>query len=176
MRSLLALLLIVASSVCAQQGALFPSLTGETASGTKVTLPATGSGRYMVIGLAMGRKAEPLLEDWFEPAYLRFVAKHGLFASAYQADVCFVPLFTGLDKAAYEPTMKKFRKSATPEVVDRVVFTKADGSAVQEALGIRDKDIPWFFVVDPQGRVIHTTSGKYTDAKLKAIEDILLGD
>jgi hypothetical protein len=160
----------------AQKGARFPQVTGETASGKRTTLPLEGTGRHTVLGLAMSRKAEPLLEEWFEPAYLRFVAKHGLFANAYQADVRFVPLFTGLDKAAYEPTLKKFRKSATPEVVDLVVFVKADLATIQDALGIKDKDVPWFFVLDDRGTVLNAVSGKFTDAKLQALEDVLLGD
>ena len=39
-----------------------------------------------------------------------------------------MPLFVGANKAAYGATLKKFRKSATPEVVDHVVFYK-DASA-----------------------------------------------
>ena len=70
--------------------------------------------------MAYGQKAQPLLEDWYEPAYLRFVAKHGLFAGLYDVRVFFVPLFVGANKAAYEPSLAKFRRSASPEVVDLV--------------------------------------------------------
>jgi hypothetical protein len=35
------------------------------------------------------------------------------------------------------------------------------------------KEEPYFFVVDPRGKVTYTTSGVYTDAKLEAITDHL---
>ncbi|MBK7483042.1 MAG: hypothetical protein IPI72_09915 [Flavobacteriales bacterium] len=42
----------------------------------------------------------------------------------YEAEVYFVPLFVGVNKAAYEPSMKKFRKSAEPAIVDRMVSSQ----------------------------------------------------
>jgi hypothetical protein len=152
----------------------FPMLTGETAAGKEVVLPMTGGRPWTVLGLAYSQKAQPLLEAWYEPAYLRFVAKHGLFATAHDAEVFFVPLFVGLNKAAYEPSMKKFRKSASPELVDHVVFSKTDIEALQRALDMPRRDIPYFFVLDAQGRVVHRTEGAYSDEKLDAIEAVLL--
>jgi hypothetical protein len=114
------------------------------------------------------------LEAWYEPAYLRFVAKHGLFANAYRTELYFVPLFTGANKAAYEPSLKRFRKSATPETADRVVFVKTELELVRDALGLHDKDIPYFFVVDAQGRIVHREQGAFTEDKLDAIEEALM--
>ncbi|MBK9175924.1 MAG: hypothetical protein IPM46_06205 [Flavobacteriales bacterium] len=152
----------------------FPSLTGEFADGRSIELPGSLKTPFTVIGLAFGQKAQADLEGWYEPAYLRFVAKHGLFASAYEAEVYFIPLFTGLNKAAYEPSMKKFRKSATSELLDHVVFAKAELDELKEALRLKDKDVPYFFVIDQEGRIVHRTQGPFTDDKLDAIEEILL--
>lgn len=152
----------------------FPALHGERADGRSVELPGSPTAPYIIIGLACSQKAQPALEKWYEPAYLRFVAKRGLFAHAYSTEVYFVPLFTGMDKAAYEPSLKRFRKSAAPEVADRVVFVKDQGDAIRTALGIKDKDVPYFFVVDREGRIVHRTKGDFTDDKLEAIEEVLL--
>jgi hypothetical protein len=43
----------------------------------------------------------------------------------------------------------------------------------KEALDFEKKDTPYFFVLDAEGKIIHATSGKFTDAKLGAIEDVL---
>ncbi|MCB9183765.1 MAG: hypothetical protein H6591_07585 [Flavobacteriales bacterium] len=172
-RTLFILALSVATCAAfAQQP--FPAITGEFADGRVARLPAEGAKGYTIIALAFGQKAQPALEEWFEPAYLRFVEKHGLFATAYEAEVFFVPVFTGLNKAAYEPSMKRFRKSAAPGIVDRVLFVKAEFEAFKEALGLKGKDIPYFFVLDAEGRVIHREEGAFSDSKLEAIEDILL--
>lgn len=166
-------ILLLASGQLLGQGR-FPTLQGELADGRRLELPGAPPNA-LIIGLAVSAKAQADLEAWYEPAYLRFVAKHGLFANAYRADVYFVPLFTGLNKAGYEPSLKKFRNSAAPEVADRVVFAKAELDEVREALGIKDRDIPYFFVVDREGRILHRASGRYSDAKLEAIEEVLLG-
>ena len=113
MRILPILFLLVANASFAQQ--TFPTLQGETAAGKAVTLPDPKAKGFTVIGLAYSAKAQAALEAWFEPAYTRFVAKYGLFANAYQCEAYFVPLFTGTDKVAYEPRLKRFRNSAEPD-------------------------------------------------------------
>lgn len=172
MRTILFTLLLTAQAASAQQQ--FPALHGETAEGASVKLPPGSSKAYTIIGLAYSQKAQPALEEWFEPAYLRFVAKYGLFAGAYDCDVFFVPLFTGLNKAAYEPSLRKFRKSAAPEIVDHVVFCKAEIETLKGPLGLTDKDAPYFFILDREGHIIHRTQGAFTEDKLEAMEEVLL--
>jgi hypothetical protein len=41
----------------------------------------------------------------------------------------------------------------------------------KEALDFEKKDIPYFFVVDPEGKIVYATSGKYSEAKMAAIEE-----
>lgn len=147
-------------------------LLGERADGTTVSIPREGASRTL-IGIAAGRKAGPSSEEWLGPVYLRFVAKHGLFAAAIDADVFFVPLFVGADKAAYEPTLRKFRKGAEPAIVDHVVFCKAEEGTLA-ALGIVDRDEPCFLVLDAAGNVTYTVSGPFSEEKLDALESALL--
>ena len=170
--SFLALLFLSAFASMAQ--GQFPTLAGETADGTSVTLPVAKGKKYTIVGMAYGQKAQPLLEAWYEPAYLRFVRGHGLFAGQYDAAVYFVPLFVGVNKSAYEPSIKKFRKTATPEVVDLVIFAKAEADMLRTQLGMTDKDIPYIFVLDATGRIVFRTQGAFTDEKLEAIEEVLL--
>jgi hypothetical protein len=153
---------------------VFPPISGETASGTTISIPRSEPRKYTIVGIAFNQKASDLLEDWLEPAYLRFVAQHGLFAGEYDADIYFMPVFVGLNKAAYEPSMKKFRKGAAPELVEHVLFSKDDLQVHREELAMKDKEIPYFFVLDAQGRIVFRTQGKYTDEKLEAIEDVLM--
>ncbi|MBL7951024.1 MAG: hypothetical protein JNM62_04835 [Flavobacteriales bacterium] len=171
MRPLLFLPFVLSLAASAQSK--FPTLTCETASGQTITLPTKGKP-WTVIGLAYSQKASPLLEEWYEPAYLRFIAKHGLMAGSYEADVYFVPLFTGMNKAAYEPSLNKFRKSADPEIVDHVLFSKDDIEPLKAALGLTEKDIPYFFVLDAEGRIVHKEKGAFTDEKLESIEEVLM--
>ena len=172
MNTLFATLVLVSAATLS--GQRFPTLSGETATGRTVELPAVGPKGFTIVGMAYSKKAGPLLEEWYEPAYLRFVAKHGLFASAYDADLYFIPLFVGANKAAYEPSLRKFRKSASPEIVDHVVFCRENGDEVIEALEMNDKDVPYFFILDAEGTIVYRTQGAFTEAKLEAMEAVLL--
>ncbi len=156
------------------QTAVFPPLSGEKADGTRVELPDRRSTGYTVIGLAYSQKAAPMLEAWAEPAFLRFVAKHGLFAGTYEADVWFVPMFVGGNKAAYAPSLKRFRESADPEVAEHVLFYQGDIERFERDLELNRRDIPYFFVIDAEGRVVHRTEGEFTVEKLDAIEERLM--
>ncbi len=166
--------LSMVSLLATAQDVQFPSLTGETAAGNTVTLPLSGGKPWTLVGLAYSQKASPLLEEWYEPAYLRFVAKYGLFAGTYDVDVYFVPLFVGVNKAAYEPSLRKFSKSAAPEIVDHVLFSKAELEPLKQTLGLADKDLPYFFLLDATGKVVYRTQGAFTDEKLEAIEELLM--
>ncbi len=168
----LCLALAIAGAATAQQP--FPEITGETASGETVTLPKPDARKYTIVGVAYSQKASTMLEDWLEPAYLRFVAQHGLFAGEYDADIFFVPVFVGLNKAAYEPTLKKFKRSASPEIVDHVLFSKTDMDQLRNELGMTEKETPHFFVLNAKGQIVHRTQGAFTDDKLEGIENVLM--
>lgn len=165
--------LLVHAGLLTAQGT-FPTITGETAEGVELSVPIAEAKPYTLVGIAYSQKASPMLEEWYEPAYLRFVAKHGLFAGAYDADLYFVPLFVGLNKAAYEPSMKKFRKGASPEIVEHVLFSKNELDPLKAALELKDKDVPYFFVLDAQGTILYRTAGAFTEEKLEAIEEVLM--
>lgn len=168
---LLTLLAITAGGLSAQT--TFPTLKGETTDGRTVELPAASSGHFALIAIAAGKKAEPLLQDWYGAAYHRFVAKQGLFAADKNVDLWLVPVFTGLNKAAFGPTMKRLREGTDPEVAARVVFVKDEAAALLDALGIKDRDVPVFLVVDPQGRILHREQGGFTVDKLDALDEAI---
>lgn len=165
-------LLLLALRVHSQR--TFPELVGETADGRSVRIPGDVQAHYAVVGLAFSRKAQPLLEAWAEPAYRRFVAHHGLFAGTYDADVWFVPMFVGMNKNAYEPSLRRFRESADPDVADHVLFFKGEIDPFIGPLELNDKDAPYFFVLDAHGNVLHAEHGLFTVDKLDALEEVML--
>lgn len=171
MRSLL--LISFALPLIATAQTKCPTINGETSDGTSVELPAASAGRHAILCVAAGKKAEPVLQDWYGPAYQRFVSKHGLFASEHDADLWLVPVFTGLNKAAFGPTMKRLKEQADPDVAKRVLFVREEAAALLDALAIKDRDEPVFLVVDPTGRIVHRERGAFTVDKLDALEEAL---
>jgi hypothetical protein len=170
LRSLLFPALVVPFMLSAQVA--FPPLEGENAAGKTVHVPINGT--WNILALVAGKKAQPILEEWFAPAYNRFVMKSGLFASSYEVDLFLVPVFTGLDKAAYGPSMNTLKKKVDADLAKQVVFFRGDADAALDALGIKDKGIPYFFTVDPQGKIVHRESGKFSVEKLDALEAPML--
>lgn len=167
----LTVLLVTSGALSAQ---IFPSITGETADGVNVSLPKTEAKEFTIVGLAYSQKASPMLEGWYEPAYLRFIAKHGMFAGTYDADVYFVPLFVGANKAAYGATLKNFRENADQEIIEHVLFSKDELEPLSAALDLKNKNIPYFFILDATGKIIHRVEGDFSEEKLEAMEDVML--
>ena len=170
---LAAILLCVAhTTFCQVIGKSFPELTAETVEDKQVTLPKDVTGKYTLIGMAYSKKSEDELNSWFQPVFQKFVQKStGLMAGfTYDVNVFFVPMFTGVNAAATGTAKKKAAKNIDPQLLPYILFYKGELKQYKEALDFEKKDIPYFFVLDPEGKIVHATSGKYSDEKMDEIE------
>ena len=156
-------------------GKTFPSMTAETVDDKKVQLPESIKGKYTLIGLAYSKKSEAELNSWFQPVFGKFIQKtNGLFSGfAYDVNVYFVPMFTGVNAAATGTAKRKAAKNIDPQLLPYVLFYKGELKSYKEALDFEKKDIPYFFVLDRDGKIVHATSGKYSEEKMDAIEEKL---
>lgn len=154
-------------------GTTFPSMTAETVDDKKVGLPESVQGKYTLIGLAYSKKSESELNSWFQPVFGKFIQKtNGLFSGfSYDVNVYFVPMFTGVNAAATGTAKRKAAKNIDPQLLPYVLFYKGALKAYKAALDFEKKDVPYFFVLDPQGKIVYATSGKYSEAKMEAIEE-----
>ena len=169
-------LLFTAICANAQKGNLFPLLEGETLTNKVLTIPTDTKDKYTLVGMAWSKKSEEALKSWFIPIYQTFIfkpTKPVLFASEYDVNVFFVPMFTGVKKAAYKTVMKKMKSKTDPKLVPYVLFYKGELKKYKAELAFSKKDIPYFFVLDTAGKIVYMTSGKYSDDKLDEIEAIL---
>ncbi len=176
-RSLLTLLAIC-FAVCsfAQKNKAFPELSGVTVEGKTVTLPVSSKGKYTLVGIAFSKKAEEDLTSWMDPMMNTFrpgTKKTNVLIPEYDVNMYFVPMFTGLNKAAAATAMKKTKESLDKRLHQHVVFYKGDMDNYKDPLQLKDKEVPYFFVLDPEGNIVLTLSGKYTDEKMESIEEII---
>lgn len=166
----------IVTSVHAQVGNPFPSMEGESLTNEIVAIPNDFDGKYTLIGLAFSKKSEKYLNSWFSPAYNQFIYKPetpSLFAVDYDVNVYFIPMFTGAKRPAYEKVMKKVSETIDERLYPHVLFYKGTLKEYKKALNFRGKDLPYFYILDPDGKIIYTTSGQYTDAKMRAIAEKL---
>jgi hypothetical protein len=91
----------------------------------------------------------------------------------YDVNVYFVPMFTGVNAAAQGTAKKKAVKNVDPQLFPYLLFYKGELKTYKEALDFEKKDIPYFFVLDPEGKIVHATSGPYTESKMDAVEEVI---
>lgn len=156
-------------------GTSFPEMVAETVDDKKVTLPLDVSGKYALIGLAYSKKSEDELNSWFSPIFNKFIRKpEGMMAGmGYDMNVYFVPMFTGVNAAATGTAKKKALKNTDPQLLPYILFYKGELKKYKEALDFERRDIPYFFILDPEGKIIYATSGAYSEAKMDALEEVI---
>ncbi len=174
--SLLILMLAFSGHSTAQViGKQFPDMEAETVENHKVNLPADTRGKYTLLGLAYSKKSEDELNSWFSPVFSKFIQKtSGLMASfGYDVNVYFVPMFTGINAAATGTAKRKAIKNVDPQLLPYILFYKGELKKYKAELDFEKRDIPYFFVLDPEGKIIFATSGKYTEEKMDQVEEVI---
>jgi hypothetical protein len=176
MKKLIALLVLLAgfNLVHAQViGKLFPDMEAETVEDKKVNLPGDTKGKYTLLGLAYSKKSEDELNSWFSPVYNKFIKKAtGMMAGmGYDVNVYFIPMFTGVNAAATGTAKKKALKNVDPQLLPYILFYKGELKTYKEALDFEKRDIPYFFVLDAEGKIVYATSGRFTEDKLDEVEE-----
>ncbi|MBL0741729.1 TlpA family protein disulfide reductase [Chryseolinea lacunae] len=167
---------LLSTSALAQViGKTFPDMEAESVEDKKVKLPQDVKGKYTLLGLAYSKKSEDELNSWFQPVFEKFIQKNtGLLSGfGYDVNVYFVPMFTGVNAAATGTAKRKAMKNIDPQLLPYILFYRGELKTYKEALDFEKRDIPYFFVLDAEGKIIHATSGKYTTAKMDAVEGVL---
>jgi hypothetical protein len=177
MKNLLRIVVLLLASQTLSQaqviGKIFPDMVAETIEDKKVMLPTDTKGKYTLVGLAYSKKSEDDLNGWFSPVYNKFVRKaDGMLAGmGYDVNVYFVPMFTGVNAAATGTAKKKALKNIDPILLPYILFYKGELKPYKEALDFEKRDIPYFFVLDPTGKIVFATSGAFTEDKLDQVEE-----
>jgi hypothetical protein len=156
-------------------GKMFPDMEAQTADDKKVQLPQDTKGKYTLLGLAYSKKSEDDLNTWFEPVFNKFIQKiKGLMTGmGYDVNVYFVPMFTGINAAATGTAKRKAVKNVDPQLLPYILFYKGELKIYKETLEFDRRDTPYFFVLDPTGKIVYATSGAYSDEKMDAVEAVI---
>lgn len=155
-------------------GNQFPEIKVESLEQKSLNLPEVSKGKFCLIGLAYSQKAETDLLSWMQPVYDLFINQNTFIPVDYNLDVFFVPMFTGSNQLMYQKAMKKTKEAIDPELAPHVLFYQGSIDALKNPLNLKDKDVPYFFVLDESGKIVYTTSGAFTQKKLEKIESLVL--
>ena len=156
-------------------GKMFPDMEAETVEDKKVKLPQDVKGKYTLVGLAYSKKSEDDLNSWFQPVFEKYIQKTTgvLGGFGYDVNVYFVPMFTGINAAATGTAKRKAIKNIDPQLLPYVLFYKGELKPYKVSLEFDKKDVPYFFVLDPNGKIVHSAIGKFTEEKMDGIEAVL---
>ena len=170
---MMGLLCVVCVAEAQVIGKIFPAMEAETVEDKKVKLPGDVSGKYTLIGMAYSKKSEDELNSWFQPVFQKFIQKSkGLLSGfTYDVNVYFVPMFTGVNAAATGTAKRKAMKNIDPQLLPYILFYRGELKTYKDALDFEKRDIPYFFVLDPEGKIVFATSGKYTEEKMDSVEE-----
>ena len=156
-------------------GKVFPGMEAETVEDKVVSLPNDIKGKFTLLGLAYSKKSEDELNSWFEPVFYKFIQKTtGLMAGfGYDVNVYFIPMFTGINAAATGTAKRKALKNIDPQLLPYILFYKGELKKYKDELDFEKKDIPYFFVLDKEGKIIFATSGAYSESKMDQVEEVI---
>ncbi|MCS7076951.1 MAG: mitochondrial ATPase complex subunit ATP10 [Bacteroidia bacterium] len=152
----------------AQVGKTFPTLSGTTLDNKNITLPTSTKGKYTVLGIGYSQKSKQELETWLQPAFNTFI-----YEPEYDAQVYFIIMIGGIKQAAGEKIEDKLKKELDPELHKYVLVYQGSLGKYKDELNMTEKEIPYFYVLDPQGKIIYTTSGAYTKTKMEGATKLL---
>lgn len=148
-----------------------PFISGVTANDQPVRLPDAVKGKYAVLCFASSKDAQKDLETWMEPVYNHYIAKTGIMDDAFDVEVYFIPVFKGANAAMMESLKRRFRETAQQDLWPHVLFSKQDMKGILQDLKISDERVPYFFLLDKEGKIAYRTSGAYSEEKFDQLDD-----
>jgi len=172
-RVLILALLITTLITTAQKGKTFPVVTGITLDDKTLALPVK-NGKFSIVAIAFNRGAEDDLKKWLNPLYNNFMKKEkGTsnfdMAELYDVNFIFVPMIAGFKRVA-EDFKKGTDKQFWPYIMDT---EKTDVKELQKQLGVEDNKIPYFYVLNKEGKIVEEQSGKFSEDKMEKLEDAI---
>jgi len=176
--SIIILAAIVSMNAIAQnaKGKQFPDLTGETFSGKTLNVPKDTKGKISVIGVCFSKSAEDELKTWLNPVYNTFIAKkdtNNIFNASVNEDVnfYFIPMLNTVNQVFEKGSKERIRNGTDKEFWPYLVFYTGPIKPYKEDFEIKDTKIPYFFVLDENGKILHVESGKYMEKKMENITE-----
>lgn len=173
MKRITFIILLLLSSSIQSFAQVIGKFSGETIDHKRITLPEDVKGKYTLLCFAASTKAQKDLESWLDPVYQKFIAKTGLMDDMYDVNVFFIPVIKGGNEIFAEKMKTKFRETAQSDIRPHVLFSEANADQLLSSLNISQTDVPHFFLLDSDAKIIYRTNGGFTEEKFDKIDDLI---
>jgi len=143
----------------------WPAMQTENLEGTTVQLPSDIQGKKTLIGLAFSQKAQDQFNSWLEPVYKQFIDKNGFGAMVYDAHVYMTLMFNGAKSVALNKAKKQIKAATDRDYFPYILLYQGSYQDLKSALQVSNKNDFQLYVLDENGKILHHTSGRYTESK-----------
>ena len=150
-----------------------PDINGMTAENKQIKIPQDIKGKYSLLCFASSQKAQADLESWLDPIYQKFIAKTGLMDDAYDLNLFFIPIVTASNVAFANSMKKKLKENTQADLLPNILFCARNEEEILKQLKMFNSEIPYFILLDKNAKIIYRTSGKYTEEKFDAIDELI---
>lgn len=155
-----------ASTASLHPGDVFPRFSAQTMTGRTVTLPAIGADKASVLVFSFTRTASEDARRWNERLSrdsAGTVPPYGIL------ELQSVPrLFRGVVLAG-------IRSSTSPSVQDRTILLFQNEDVWRARLAVSDASRAYVLLLGPDGRILWTNSGAFSDAEYARLKSVLDG-
>ncbi len=145
----------------------FPKIEGETLDGKAISLPQ-GPKTFALVGVAASVKAQADLESWMQPVYTEVMNGQFFVVKTYM-----LVLADGIKGVGKDQIAKQLKTKIPNEFHQYLMISEVSMDAIKGPLKLVNRDEPYFYVIDPLGKIIYETSGEYTEKKMEGITDAL---
>lgn len=170
---LLNLILISTLTLSAQKGQIFPTIDVFDLNEKPLSIPEDVKGKFSLIGVAFSEDAQDDLYSWSQPVFSEFLDENNLSSLVYDPNVHLILMFTGANQLAYKKAKKQITEGTDESLLDNVVLFKGKMENYRKDLKMKDRKKPYFFVLDKNGKIIYTASGKYSKKVLQEVGNLI---
>ena len=147
------LLFLPVFTIQAQMGKPFPNIEVFDLNENAVSIPEDTKGKFTLVGVAFSEAAQEDLYSWSQPVFSEFMDENNMSSLVYDPNVKLILMFTGANQLAF----KKAKDQITEGTDEKM----------------KDRKIPYFFVLDKNGKVIYTAEGRYSQKALREVGNLI---
>lgn len=170
------LITLSALTVKAQVGDVFPAISATSLNEKEVSIPEDTKGKYTLIGVAFTEAAQEDLYTWSQPVYSEFLDENNFSSLIYDPYVHLVLMFTGANQLVFEKAKKRILDGSDETIKDNVLLYKGKMEDYRKTLDMKNRKIPYFFVLDKNGKIIYMAEGAYSAKILKEVAELIEND
>lgn len=151
----------------------FPEIQSYTLNNKKVSFPIQLSDKPILVGVIFSQKAQDDLYSWLNPVYNQVLDENGMGAMIYDCHVRLLITFTGAQKAAAKRAKEELKKATDEEFYPYILLHEGEYETFESSLKISDKKEAYFYVISPEGEILASSKGHYTQKKFDDLSEYL---